>query len=275
MRKTLTALAFALVAMAAAGVARAEDPAGDWIGVVTTPGGALHVAIHLHATGAGAYAGTADSADQGAYDLPLSQVTATASHISFDLPVVHATYAGDWDPAGRQWKGVLTQKGAPLPLNLSRGVLPPAPVIAGMDGDWSGVLQVGPGMRLRLVFHIRTGPHGTLVKVDSVDQGAFGTPVPGFTRKGDHISMIIDAINVDYEADLKDSGKTMTGSFTQGPQSFPLTLTLGPPGAPPPPCRRPRSRKRPGGPRPPTRPSTRSSTSGSMCRNRASASSSA
>jgi D-alanyl-D-alanine-carboxypeptidase/D-alanyl-D-alanine-endopeptidase len=234
MMKTLAAMALA-VAMAGAGAAWAEDPAGDWKGVVTTPGGPLHVAVHLHASGAGAYAGTADSPDQGAYDLPLSKVIATAETMSFELPVAHASYAGKWDPTAHQWTGSFTQGGGGMPLNLTRGVLPAGPVIAGLDGDWNGVLSVGPGMRLRLVFHIKTGPHGTVVKMDSVDQGAFGSPVPGFTRKGDHISVIIDAIGVDYEADLKDGGKTIVGTFTQGPQSFPLTLTLGAPGSAPPP----------------------------------------
>jgi len=232
MRKTLTAAA---LAMAMAGAAWAEDPAGDWKGVVTTAAGPLHVAVHLHAAGASAYVGTADSPDQGVFDLPLAKVAANSEKMSFDLTAVHGGYAGAWDPAARHWSGTFTQAGAPLPLNLERGVLPPRPVVAGLDGDWNGVLQISPATRLRLVFHIRTGPHGTLIKLDSVDQGALGVPVSDFSRKGDHVSVVVEAIAMDYEADLKDGDKTMSGTFTQGVSSIPLTMTPGPLGAPPPP----------------------------------------
>lgn len=235
MKMTLTVMAAAFaLATAGAGAAWAEDPAGDWTGVVTTATGPIHVAVHLHTAGAGGYAGTADSPDQGVYDLPLSKVTATGEAMSFDLPAIHGGYVAKWDAAAHQWTGTLTQ-GGPLPLNLTRGVLPPSPVVAGLDGDWNGVLQISPATRLRLVFHIRTGPHGTLIKMDSVDQGALGVPVSNFSRKGDHVSVIVEAIGMDYEADLKDGGKTMAGTFSQGVSSFPLTLTLGAPGAPPPP----------------------------------------
>ena len=238
MTRLLAAMAAAIAlacAMASAGAARAEDPAGDWKGVVTTPAGPLHVAVHLHLAGAGAYGGTADSPDQGVFDLPLSKLTATSDQMSFDLPIVHGAYTGKWDPAAHQWAGTFTQAGAPQPLNLERGVLPPAPTIPGLDGDWNGVLQISPAMRLRLVFHIRTGPHGTLIKMDSVDQGALGIPASAFSRKGDHVSVIVEAIAMDYEADLKDGGKAMAGTFTQGISSTPLTMTLGALGAPPPP----------------------------------------
>ena len=234
MMKTAMAAAMA-VAMASATAAWAEDPAGDWKGVVVTAAGPLHVAIHLHATGAGAYAGTADSPDQGVFDLPLSKVAATGEKMSFDLPIVHGGYAGAWDPAAHHWSGTFTQAGAPLPLNLERGILPPAPTVPGLDGDWNGVLQLSPAARLRLVFHIRTGPHGTLLKMDSVDQGALGVPVSDFSRKGGHVSVVVAAIGMDYEADLKDGDKTMSGTFTQGISSIPLTMTLGALGAPPPP----------------------------------------
>ena len=97
------AMAAALAVAMIGGAARAEDPAGDWKGVITTPAGPLHVAIHLHAVGAGAYGGTADSPDQGAFDLPLAGVVANGDAISFSLPSIHGSYAGKWDPATHQW----------------------------------------------------------------------------------------------------------------------------------------------------------------------------
>ena len=261
MMKTARAAALA-VAMAAASAAWAEDPAGDWNGAVTTQGVQLHVAVHLRRGADGNWSGTADSPDQGAFDIPLTQVTAFADNINFDIPAVHATYKGGWDPAKAAWSGQLGQNGSPLPLDLKRGVLPPPPAIAGLDGDWTGLLQLGPIMSLHLVIHVTTGPHGTIAKLDSPDQQAFGIPAGSIKRTGDHVSLSLAALRVDYEADLKDGGQTLAGTFTQAGQAFPLTLARHPVGFA---ARRQSLWRKPrppepraAGPRPPTQPSTRS-----------------
>ena len=213
--------------------AMAEDAAGDWVGVITTPGAVLHIAVHLHSTAPGAYAGTVDSPDQGAYDLPVSDVKATGDRLAFAVALVHGTYAATWDAAAHQWTGQLTQGGGVLPLNLSRGVLPAKPVVAGLDGDWWGMLNISPSLHLRIVFHIRTGPRGTIVTLDSPDQGALGAPVDAIERKGDHVTLSMEALKAEYEGDLTDGGKTLKGTFSQGLGAFPLDMKLGVPIAAP------------------------------------------
>jgi len=233
MLKALAA-AFAVAALlVSAAPAMAEDAAGDWTGVITTPTVALHIAVHIHATGAGAYAGAVDSPDQGAFDVPIANVVATADHLSFDIPATHGSYAGQWDAGAHQWKGAFTQAGAALPLSLARGVLGGKPVVAGLDGDWVGVLAISPTTNLRVVFHIHTGPHGTIVNLVSLDQGAASLPVDSLERKGDHVDITMDALQASYEATLDDGGKTMTGTFSQGLGSFPLVLKRDAPIPPP------------------------------------------
>jgi serine-type D-Ala-D-Ala carboxypeptidase/endopeptidase len=234
MLRPFMAAAFALAAaLAFAAPAMAEDAAGDWTGVITTPAAALHIAVHIHATGAGAYAGAVDSPDQGAFDVPIANVVASADHLSFDVPATHGSYAGQWDAGAHQWKGAFTQAGAALPLTLARGVLGGKPVVAGLDGDWVGILAITPTTSLRVVFHIHTGPHGTIVNLVSLDQGAASLPVDGLERKGDHVDMTMDALQASYEATLSDGGKTMTGTFSQGLGSFPLVLKRDGPIPPP------------------------------------------
>ena len=232
MLKALAAAALALAALLAV-PAFAEDAAGDWTGVITTPAAALHIAVHIHAAGAG-YAGTVDSPDQGAFDVPIANVAASADHLGFDVPATHGSYAGQWDAGAHQWKGAFTQAGSVLPLGLARGVLAGKPVVAGLDGDWVGVLAITPATSLRIVFHIRTGPHGTTVRLDSLDQGAVGLPADGLERKGDHVEITMDALQASYEATLSDGGRTMTGTFSQGLGSFPLVLKRDAPIPPPP-----------------------------------------
>jgi CubicO group peptidase (beta-lactamase class C family) len=110
----------------------------------------------------------------------------------------------------------------------------PKPVVRGVDGDWVGLLPLTPTVTLRVVFHIRTGPKGTIVTLDSLDQGALGIPAETLERKGDHVEIGMDSLAADYRAVLSDGGKTMTGTLTQGIGSYPLMLKLGAPIPPPP-----------------------------------------
>jgi len=109
----------------------------------------------------------------------------------------------------------------------------PKPVVAGLDGDWVGVLAIKPDLSLRVVFHIHTGPRGTIVSLVSLDQGSASLAVDGLERKGDHVDMTMDALQASYEATLSDGGKTMTGTFSQGLGSFPLVLKRDAPIPPP------------------------------------------
>ena len=110
------------------------------------------------------------------------------------------------------------------------------PVVAGLDGDWVGTLALTPTVTLRVVFHIRTGPHGTAVTLDSLDQNALGIPAESLERKGDHVEVTMDTIQAQYAADLSDGGKTLKGTLSQGLGSYPLVVKLG---APIPPAAKP------------------------------------
>jgi CubicO group peptidase (beta-lactamase class C family) len=108
-----------------------------------------------------------------------------------------------------------------------------SPVVAGLDGDWVGTLALTPTVTLRVVFHIRTGPHGTIVTLDSLDQNALGIPAQSLERKGDHVEITMDTIQAQYAADLSDGGKTLKGTLSQGLGSYPLVVKLGAPIPPP------------------------------------------
>ncbi len=91
-------------------------------------------------------------------------------------------------------------------------------------GHWAGTLAAG-AVDLRLVVHIEQTPAGTWrATFDSLDQGAMGLPVTRLTLAGAHLSLAIDPLKVTYEADL-DAAGALVGTFQQGGQSFPLTLT--------------------------------------------------
>ena len=114
---------------------------------------------------------------------------------------------------------------------LAQNATGPMPVIAGLEGDWAGTLEIAPSKHLRVIIRIRTGPQGTTASLESVDQDAAILPVQSVERKGDHVTLTMDTLDADYQADLVDAGKTLKGTFTQGPQAYPLVLAFAAPGS--------------------------------------------
>ena len=227
MNKMLAALAGSLTLILGPQAASAQTAAGDWVGALTiNPALNLRVAVHIRKTSQGVYAGTVDSPDQGNFDKPLSDIAVVAGALSFSDATLSARYEGKWDPAARQWVGQWTQSGQPArALNLAPGVFPPAPAVAGLDGDWDGALEASLGVKLRLALHIKSGAHGTLATLDSIDQGANGIAVSAISRTGDHVRIEMKLLGAVADGDLADGGQTLKTSFTQSGVVMPLTLT--------------------------------------------------
>jgi hypothetical protein len=233
-RLTAALLAGLVIAASCGGAALAQSATGDWKGVLdVTPALHVRVAIHLKPKPGGGLDGAIDSPDQGVYGKPIV-ATAADGKLSFTDPAINAQYAAIWDPATHAWSGVWRQGTREIPLVLTAGDYPPPAVIAGLDGEWDGALDMGTGLRLRLAFHIKTGPHGTLATIDSVDQGAYGGGVSAVSRDGDHVVLRMNVINAVFDARLLDGDQTLAGTFTQNGQPLPLVLKRLPPGAPSP-----------------------------------------
>lgn len=122
----VAALTVAMLTMALvlASAAHAQDPinggtkpmslSGDWTGVMQTPGaGPLRIMLRVSAAGA-----SIDVPDQGAFSVPVNELTQTGGAVSFGVPALHANWRGHLDAAGAL-VGVLTQ-GIEVPLSFSR-----------------------------------------------------------------------------------------------------------------------------------------------------------
>ena len=234
MLRSLASGLLAVLALSLPLAANAQDAAGDWKGVLDfTPTVQVRIAIHLKPKAGGGLDGVIDSPDQGVYGKPIV-ATAADGKLSFTDPAINAQYSATWDPATRGWSGVWRQWGRDIPLVLSAGDYPPPPVVSGLDGEWDGALDVGSGLKLRLAFHIKTGPNGTLATYDSVDQGAYGASVSDVSRNGDQVVLRMKLINAVFDARLSDGDQALTGIFTQNGQALPLALKRLPAGAPSP-----------------------------------------
>ena len=221
------ALALAVL-LATASAARAEEPAGDWVGVLKSPAvGDLTVAVHLK-KGASGYEGALDDVTLAARGIHLTNVQAGESRLVFDVPAAQGHYEAAWNAAAGRWDGIWTSPGVNVgvPFNLTRGAPPPPIRAAGVDGDWRGALNAGPAGIMRLVFHVRTTEaDGTTVVLDSPDQGVTGTPVGAASRNGREVTFDARGINAKVVGELSPDGSRIQGEFTQGPQLMPLVLT--------------------------------------------------
>jgi pimeloyl-ACP methyl ester carboxylesterase len=91
-----------------------------------------------------------------------------------------------------------------------------------LDGTWQGTLTV-PGGSLRLVFHFSSAGDGSYAgTLDSPDQGATGIPFGSVTLTGDQVMAIVPSVVGEYKGQL--AGESLTGTWSQGGQSFPLDM---------------------------------------------------
>jgi uncharacterized protein len=211
-----------VMVLALAGSAKAEDAAGHWVGTVKSPIGVeLTIVAHLEPAAAGGLEGYAESPDQVLTPLPLTDVKATPDSLGFTISQVGATFVGKWDSQARGWVGVMNQNGFQMPLTLKRGVPPPRPVIAGLDGDWAGTIA-SPQGDLRILVHVKTDKDGTLALLQSPDQ----TPtqmVAFLTHQNDAVSVTLRGVG-GFFGKLSADGKAMEGEWRQGGAAIPMTL---------------------------------------------------
>lgn len=120
MKKTL----FLLPALIIPILLGAQDITGSWHGHLSLGGSGLTIIINIATEGDG-YTATMDSPDQGATGIPVETVTFDGKEISLAIPRIGFIYTGSYD--GTAVKGSMTQSGATLPLNFTRGKAYTAP----------------------------------------------------------------------------------------------------------------------------------------------------
>jgi hypothetical protein len=212
---------------------------GTWNGPLTTPRGALTFVVRFNTNDKGELQGTLAVPEQGGLALPMSDIEFADNKLSFKIPLVAGDYTASYA------NGVLTgawKQGAPgfpsngLPVTLKKGEYVAASVplkLAGesfvtLSGKWQGTLQVttpqGKAVSVPLVLRFETDKQAQYVGfIDSPEQHANGIPITDASLAAGKLIVKANGIGVEYRADV--SGKTLTGQWTQGPMSNPLTMT--------------------------------------------------
>ena len=219
------ALSISMLVMGAllATAARAQEAVGVWHGSLSLPTGAIRIGVKLTPAAGGDLEGAIFSPDQSGRDVPLEDVRQEGRRLSFAYPAVRGRFEGDWDASKSAWVGTWTNVAGSLPLILEAGDIPKGPTVAGLDGDWEGVLTL-PATKLRIVLHVRTGRYGTVATLDSPDQIAFGLPVSQLARSGQTVSFRQTATRLGFSGTLSADDQAIVGELTQAAVR-PLTLT--------------------------------------------------
>jgi uncharacterized protein len=93
-----------------------------------------------------------------------------------------------------------------------------------LAGAWLGPLKVG-AIELRLVLKITVDDAGKMsAKVDSIDQGAIDIPVDAITVSDGSLTAEVKSIGGKFVGKLDEDQRALVGTWTQGPQSLPLTF---------------------------------------------------
>lgn len=215
----MKAALISLVLMLAPAAALAGSPPeliGDWKGVLEVEGAKLTLVFHV-----GADRVTADSPDQGSFNLPGS-AGMNGSSLTLGIPMVDATFEGKVTPDGKTLSGTFYQGGNSPSLTLTRtsttATLPPAakPAPAAIKGEWEAKLQT-PGGVVNFSYHLTDNP---TADIDAAN--VKGLPAL-IEQTGDTYK--IDVVGAVFTGKLAADGKTMTGALSQGAQGGPMTLT--------------------------------------------------
>ena len=123
--------------------------------------------------------------------------------------------------------GKVTRGQAAAPASAPAGQTIAAPASAlDIVGVWQGTLHIAQANRdLRTVVKMTKTSSGALqATFYSIDQGGQSITANQTSFEGGVLKYSMVAMGVTYEGKMSDDGKTITGTFAQGPMTLPLVL---------------------------------------------------
>ncbi len=123
---------------------------------------------------------------------------------------------------------------APKPAEAAQSAPASTPQSAqDITGIWQGTLHVPQAnLDLRIVNKITKDDKGELKVLDySIDQGGMPLPASKASFEGGVFKYSIEQIGGTYQGTMSPDGKTITGTWTQGPNPLPLNLARTAPDA--------------------------------------------
>jgi hypothetical protein len=235
--RLLIAAALVLVPASSLRAQTAVDPSGHWEGTIQAPNMPVKVDIDLAKNGKGELAGTFGEPAQGVKGLPLSTVAVDGGSVRFVVKggPDPATFQGKLSADGASMSGDVAQAGYSIPFTLTRtgdarfAPVPKNPPIGKeLEGTWNGALDLGE-KPMRLILKMSNQPDGTASgTIVSPDGSGVEVPV-AITQKGSNLTIDVVSVGASFAGAVNAAGTELTGTWTQGTISLPLTLRLAKP----------------------------------------------
>ena len=229
-RRCTCALVLSLLVSSTAARAQSRvDPSGHWSGSLQLPAMEIGFEIDLARSAAGALTGTISIPSQHLANLPLTTLAIDGDTLTLAArtdQMMTATLASD----GQSMSGEYTVHGMNVPFALTRRgeahIVPPARGAAirkDLEGTWTGTLDVDGG--LHLVLTLASDADGaSIATVVNLDEGGLTIPLVA-SIDGAAIRLTSPAIDGVVVATPNADATRLTGTYTQGGVSLPLTFT--------------------------------------------------
>jgi hypothetical protein len=208
------------------------DPSGHWEGTIQVPQMEQKVEIDLAKDGKGAFGGTFGQPAQGIKGLPLASVVVEGRSVRFVVKGGEqpATFAGVLSSDGKSMSGDVAQAGQSVPFTLTRtgdariAPVPKSPPIGKeLEGTWNGTLDLG-SRQMRIVLTMANQPDGTATGTIVSPDGS-GVEIPiAMTQKALNVTFDATSVGASYVGVLNAAGTELVGTWSQGPNSLPLTF---------------------------------------------------
>lgn len=205
-----------------------QDISGTWAGVLAVaPDTNLNVHFVLTRQADGAYSAVLTSPDpNGIKDVAVDSVSFDSNHLMMSVDALSGSYDGmlaDGEITG-EWK----QQDTSIPLNLApyeEPVLTQAEIDT-LTGSWTGPLNT-PAGSLSIVFQFETGDDGEFAGFVSAPEQGGGRAKMSVIQLAEDGGLLIrvDQAGLEFPGTL--DGDQIVGTWKQGGQSLPITLSRG------------------------------------------------
>jgi len=235
MRNCVRTLAIAalLCAPSTVGAQTSDRLAGHWEGEIVAPGMSVQVEIDIVKNSAGEFVGTFGQPAQHIAGLPLTAFAVDGRSVTFQVKGAAAgqrAFKGDISADGITMTGdfASAQLGT-LPFEVVRKgdarIEPPARIASvrkELEGTWNAKLEVDGGLELVLTV-VNQGDGTARGMVVNRSEG-FEIPITAITETATTVTVEWKGVRSSYSATVSSDGSELSGTFTQGATSFPLTF---------------------------------------------------
>lgn len=224
---------FILIALSLTIPLRAQptDPTGHWEGAIQAPGKDVKIEIDL-AKKDGKLAGTFGTPEQNESGIPLSNVAAQGTTVTFELKVSSGggTFQGTLSADGKSMSGdYVTSHGASVGFNLTRtgeakieALLPSPPIAKELEGSWTGTVNVN-GEQRQVGLKMANHPDGTSTASIISSQGV-EINITRITNKGSNLNLDVKNIGGSWVGTVNADSTELSGTWTQGKFTAPLVF---------------------------------------------------